>query len=96
MLIRLLEEKQLKATEAETMKRNVILSAAKLGYDVSLYKPTPTDKNKTTLGHYIKLADDLFNSNVVSSGKYEELLLEAFRDDIVYGDDLETGEKNID
>ena len=96
MLIRLQEEKQLTAREAETMKMNVISSAAKLGYDVSLYKPTPSDKNKTTLGYYIKLAEDLLASNSVSSGKYEELLLDAFRDDIVYGDDVEVGKKNID
>jgi Zn-dependent peptidase ImmA (M78 family) len=96
MLIRLLEEKQLNGKEAEMMKVNVIMSAAKLGYDVSLYKPTSAGNNRTTLGYYIKLADSLFTANAISSGKYEELLLDAFRDDIVYGDDLEIGEQAID
>lgn len=96
MLIRLLEEKHLEEKEAENMRANVIMSAARLGYDVSLYKPTTEGKQRTTLGYYMKLADSLLTAKAISSGKYEELLLDAFRDDIVYGDDFEMGEQAID
>ncbi len=92
MLFRLQEEGELSKSEAEGMQKDVILSAAKLGYDTSLYKPAPENKNKGTYGHYIKQAENLLQSGAISAGKYEEWLLDAFREDIVYGDEAQGGE----
>ena len=36
-------------------------------------------------GRYIKQAEELLKRGLISDGKYEELLLEAFRADLVYG-----------
>lgn len=92
MLFRLQEEGELSLSGAADMQKDVIISAAKLGYDTSLYKPTPENENKGTYGHYIKQAENLLQSDIISTGKYEEWLLDAFRDDIVYGDEMKGGE----
>lgn len=91
MLYRLRQENVLPANTSD-MERNVILNAGRLGYDTALYKPLPKDKQMTTRGYYIKQAESLLEKDLISNGKYEELLLEANRDDIVYGDELEGGE----
>ncbi len=43
------------------------------------------------LGHYIALAEKLLDDEYISYGKYEEILLDGFRDDIVYGIEGEDG-----
>ena len=70
------------------MKTGVIHSARRLGYDDKLYTPTPEDKQYATFGKYIKLAEELKNKDAISHGKYEEILLNGFRGDILYGSDL--------
>lgn len=87
MLKRLLEEKEITMNEFIEFQQDIILTASKLGYDVSLYKPTLEHRNKFVLGHYITQAEKLLQMDRISNGKYEELLLEAYRDDIVYGND---------
>ena len=77
--------------KAETMKTGIIASARRLGYDDKLYTPTPEDKQYATFGKYIRLAEEVKAKELVSIGKYEELLLDAFRADIVYG--FDTGEE---
>ena len=74
------------------MQSGIISVAARLGFDVSLYKPSPDHKKIQVLGHYICQADNLLQADVISIGKYEELLLDAFRDDIVFGGEEEGGE----
>ena len=91
-LWRLITDGYLLKDQAATMKKNIILSAKKLGYDAKLYSPTPTDKQYNTLGQYITLAEQINERGLVSTGKYEELLLDAFRSDIVFGMDDETEE----
>ena len=44
-------------------------------------------------GKYIKIAEELKDKNLISKGKYEELLLDAFRGDIVYGLNTEREER---
>ena len=58
------------------------------------FYPTPAaeDKKVQVLGHYIYQADNLLQADVISMGKYEELLLDAFRDDIVFGGEEEGGD----
>ena len=67
-------------------------STKKLAYDYKLYMPTPEQYQYVTFGRYIKLAERLKNENFISQGKYEEILLSAFRSDIVYGLDVEEEE----
>jgi Zn-dependent peptidase ImmA (M78 family) len=69
---------------ADTLKTNVIQSARKFGFDEDLYSPTPADRQYRTTGSYIEFAEQLKELDLISSGKYEEVLLEAFRPDIVY------------
>lgn len=92
MLNRLTEEKELDDQQINSMKSNVILSATAIGYDDSLYRPTPHEKQQMTYGQYIKHAGQLMERGLISEGKYEELLLEAFRFDIAYGIDEAGGE----
>lgn len=91
MLIRLQEEGGLTSAEITAMQSGIIALAARLGFDVSLYKPSPEDKRMQVFGHYICQAEQLLQADKISNGKYEELLLDAFRDDIVFGDDAEGG-----
>ncbi|MDF9410013.1 MAG: hypothetical protein A4E52_00910 [Pelotomaculum sp. PtaB.Bin013] len=84
-LFRLINDGYISREFAETMKSNVIKSALRLGYDASLYLPLPENKRYMTTGDYIKLAEELKEKDIISDGKYEELLMDAFRPDIVYG-----------
>lgn len=63
--------------------------AAKLGYDKELYFPTNKNKQYFTTGEYIRKVEKLAEKNLISNGKKEELLLEAYRADIVYNFDEE-------
>lgn len=92
LLYRLIEENELTMQESESMRQNIILSANNLGYDDTLYKPTPKEKQYGTYGFYIQQADKAVEKGLISNGKYEELLLSAYRSDLVYGDDDEGGE----
>lgn len=85
MLVCLQEEGILSRAEAEAMERNVIASASALGYDTDLYRPLPENKQYMSYGVYIQNANYLLDNEKLSDGKYEELLLNAFRSDIVYG-----------
>jgi len=94
-LWRLIKDGYLSPEKAETMKTGIILSALKLGYDDKLYRPAPEDKQYITFGKYIKLAEELKEKDLISNGKYEEILLNGFRGDMVYGLNAE-GEENYD
>ncbi|HBT65451.1 MAG TPA: toxin-antitoxin system, toxin component [Ruminococcaceae bacterium] len=94
MLFRLQSENEITPTEAANMQKDVILSAARFGFDTALYKPLPEDKKRCVYGHYIQQAEKLLQADMISTGKYEELLLDAFRDDIVFGD--EEGGETVD
>jgi len=94
MLCRLIIDKKLTPQQADKFRQGVIRSAANLGYDDTLYKPLPDNKKYKTYGYYIQQAEELFEKDLVSTGKYEQLLLSAFRPDLVYGDEFEGGELN--
>ena len=85
MLYRLLNEGYLKSEQIKGMEVGIIETAAKLGYDISLYRSLPENKKCIVLGHYIASSEKLLEEELISQGKYESLLLDAFRDDIVYG-----------
>jgi len=69
---------------ANTFKVDIIASARRLGFSSELYVSTPAERQYFTSGSYIGLAERLMSSDVISNGKYEELLLDAYRADIVY------------
>ncbi len=47
---------------------------------------------KRTYAYYLKQVEELRQKELVSQGKIDELLLDAFRADIAYGDDEEGGD----
>lgn len=95
MLYRLKEEEKIDISLYNSLQKDVQYSAARLGYDTALYKATPAESCMKTTGQYIRLADKLYREEIISTGKYEEILLDAFRDDLVYGYD-EEGEELVD
>lgn len=92
ILHRLIEENELSQQEAEAMRRNVILSAKNLGYSDALYRPAIDTRQYGTYGYYIQQVDKVMEQGLISNGKYEELLLSAYRSDLVYGEMDEGGE----
>ncbi len=92
MFWRLVSEGYLRSEELDEYRSDVSSSAKKLGYDDKLYRPTPVESQKRTYGHYLKQVDELRQRDLVSQGKIEELLLDAFRDDIVFGSDDAQGD----
>ena len=96
MLWRLISEGFLTKAEADNYSSGVRSKARSLGYEEKLYLPLPADNQKRTYGYYIKQVRALQQKNIVSSGKIDELLLDAFRDDIVFGDDEYTGGEILD
>lgn len=94
MLCRLIEDNKLTSQQADQFRQGVIRSAVNLGYDDTLYRPLPENKQYKTYGFYIQQAEELLEKDLVSTGKYEQLLLTAFRPDLVYGDEFQGGELN--
>ena len=92
MVIRLKESTFMnRAKVEEYLVCSVRNEAEKMGFSSELYRPLPVDKQYKTYGHYINQADQLLQKELISIGKYEELLLTAFRTDLVYGEE-ETSE----
>ena len=85
VLWRLLKEGYISQNQSNRMKTGIIDSAITLGYDDKLYRSSPKDRQHFTLGKYIKQAHKLNNEDRISVSKYEQLLLDAFRSDIVFG-----------
>lgn len=69
----------------EYLNSSVRYKAEMMGYDAELYFPLPEEKQYKTYGLYIDQANRLLQNELISEGKYEELLMEAFRTDLVYG-----------
>ncbi len=85
---RLLHTPYLKNKKADKYLTTPVRKRAEmLGYSSDLYRPSPESMKYMTYGNYIKQAEMLMDNGLISVGKYEELLLEAFRADLVYGDE---------
>ncbi len=67
--------------------------AARLGYGKELYLPTDKNKQYFTTGEYIRKVERMAEKDLISEGKREELLLDAYRADIVY--DFDEGEIDL-
>ena len=85
MLIRLLRDGFITEKIAKGLQSGIIQKAKKLGYDDILYLHNDEDKEYFTIGEYIKKAELVRDKDLISDGKYEELLLDGFRSDMVYG-----------
>lgn len=72
----------------------VSTQAAKLGYGKELYFPTDKNKQYFTTGEYIRKVEKMAEKDLISEGKREELLLDAYRADIVYNFDEEEANLN--
>lgn len=87
-VIRLIESNYLTQKEANKyLEMSVKGVAESLGYNGDLYRSLPANKLYGTYGTYIEQADTLLQRGLISQGKYESLLLDAFRPDLVYGSD---------
>lgn len=71
----------------EMLESSVRKLAEALGYSAELYLPLPKEKRYGTYGNYIHQAKALDDQGLISHGRYEELLLEAWRPDLVYGEE---------
>ena len=90
---RLLHTPYLDQRDADVLLTEPVRRRAEaLGYSADLYLPSPVSKRYMTYGNYIDQAEQVFTKGLVSVGKYEELLLAAFRSDLVYGNEEEGGD----
>ncbi|MGL5259430.1 MAG: ImmA/IrrE family metallo-endopeptidase [Lachnospiraceae bacterium] len=86
MLLRLYNEQYISKEEFEKyLTIGVTKEAIRLGYSANLYEKSPENKQYFATGEYIRMVEEISEKEMVSSGKREELLLDAFRADIVYG-----------
>ncbi|MEG1823468.1 MAG: ImmA/IrrE family metallo-endopeptidase [Cloacibacillus sp.] len=89
-VIRLKESRCMERSRVEEfLKSSVRGRAEMMGCATALYRPLPPDKQYMTYGSYIKQAELALQKGLIAAGKYEELLLCAFRSDLVYGGDEE-------
>ncbi len=85
ILSRLVREGYLSDSEAAEMKTGMAEQAARLGFDSRLYAPADPERTHFTMGQYVRMAEKLIERDLISRGKYEELMLAAFRTDRVFG-----------
>jgi Zn-dependent peptidase ImmA (M78 family) len=81
MLCKLRRKKMISFEEFKTFKKDVKRNAWELGYDLELYQPT---RNHYSLGNIIPLSKSLYNQNKITGGKLDEILMDIFREDMVY------------
>ena len=95
MLYRLVCDNLISSEVADEYKSITVSTvAAKLGYGKELYLPTDKNKQYFTTGEYIRKVEKMAKKDLISEGKMEELLLEAYRADIVYNFDEEEANLN--
>lgn len=95
MIYRLVFDHLITDEDANRYKAITVSSeAARLGYGKELYLPTDENKQYFTTGEYIRKVEQTVNKDLISNGKKEQLLLEAFRADIVYNIDEEEANLN--
>ena len=95
MLYRLVCDNLISSEVADEYKSITVSTvAAKLGYGKELYLPTDKNKQYFTTGEYSRKVEKMAKKDLISEGKMEELLLEAYRADIVYNIDEEEANLN--
>ena len=81
MLCKLRREDLISYEDYLRYKSGVMSVARNLGYDLSLYEPT---NENYALGKIIPLSNMAYDNNMITGGKYDEILLNIFRGDMVY------------
>lgn len=83
-ILRLREENYIDQTAyqqlADVKVREV---AGALGLDLTLYLPSPENKQYYSTGKYIRKVNEAYRSQKISRGKYREWLLDGFRLDLL-------------
>ena len=81
MLCKLRREDMISYDDFKAFKTSVKKNALQLGYDLSLYEPT---RQYYSLGEIIPLSKKLYDEKRITGGKFDEILLDVFREDLVY------------
>ena len=85
MLFRLREHDFISSEECRELKSVQIGYSARInGFSDSLYNPSSESEKYFSLGKYIRSVEKAFNDNKITAGKRDELLLDAFRNDLTY------------
>ena len=89
MLVRLRGLKEINDNKYDEMKDYSLHNASLRGYNTDLYEK-PKNKKFFTIGNYIRLTEDIYNKGLISNGKKEELLADAYRQDLIFNtEDME-------
>lgn len=83
VLTRLLSEKWISQEDLIIYQRDIVRHAKMYGFDTALYEKNKNNDPKT-YGAYLKLALALKEKGIISEGKYESYLIDAYRSDIVF------------
>jgi Zn-dependent peptidase ImmA (M78 family) len=89
MLKRLREMELLAPDQVDRYRSGVTDRALKSGFDISLYQAT---NERRIISDYAEKTLEALERNLISEGKYEELLLEGGFANILFGDEIEEGE----
>lgn len=89
MLNRLRQMELLTSEQIDRYRTGVTEKALRSGFDISLYQATNESK---IISEYADKAREALERNLITEGKYEELLLEGGFASIIFGDELEEGE----
>lgn len=89
MLNRLRQMELLTPDQIDRYRSGVSERALRIGFDVSLYKPT---NERKIISDYAEKALEALERDLISEGKYEELLLEGGFADILFGEESEEGD----
>ncbi|MCF0116070.1 MAG: ImmA/IrrE family metallo-endopeptidase [Erysipelotrichaceae bacterium] len=86
MLFRLYMDKLISQRKMEEFKKIPVSNrAVLLGYGKELYSTLSNRNQYFTTGEYIRKVETLSKMDLISTSKREELLMDAFREDMVYG-----------
>lgn len=86
LLWRLVNQGLLAKSDINEFSSGVIVSALRLGYDDSLYRPSDLSKQYYTYGELVRKVIKLNELDLLSQSKFDEILLDAFRHDLVFGE----------
>lgn len=89
MLSRLRHMELLTDEQSDRFRAGVTEKALRSGFDTSLYRATDESK---IISEYADKAREALERNLITEGKYEELLLEGGFANIIFGDGTEEGE----
>lgn len=87
LLRRLLFLKKITRKEYKQFLPNIKKNASKRGYPINLY--TPFTNKEIVMGNYIKLLTKAWDTQKISKGKMDELLLDAFYEDYCFNRNME-------